>query len=133
MLTFLSTAKTSAKPKIDISTQGIHQLALRRMSVNVLLGATKVSTTRSTSESGLLSSGTAEVAELMGSPLSRTSQPRRSRARRNCTIGKRPTVSGRFLVDCHPERGLYFPKIVIPSEDFSPSRGICCSHLAVSA
>src|SRR5271157_4369625 len=85
MPTFLSTLKTSAKPKIDISTQGIHQLALRRMSVNVLLGATKVSTTRSTSESGLLSSGTV-VAALMGSPLSRTSQPRRSRARRDCII-----------------------------------------------
>src|SRR5271157_3675027 len=86
MPTFLSTVKTSANPAIDISTQGIHQLALRRMSVNVLLGATKVSTTRSTSESGLLSSGTVEVAALMGSPFSRTEQPRRSRARRDCII-----------------------------------------------
>src|SRR5208337_2435195 len=41
MPTFLSTANTSISPKIDISSQGSHQLVLRRMSVNVVLGATK--------------------------------------------------------------------------------------------
>src|SRR5271165_6473578 len=71
MPTFLSTVKISARPKIDISTQGIHQLALRLMSVKVLPGATKVSMTRSTSDNGRLSGGTA-AAELMGSPSSRT-------------------------------------------------------------
>src|SRR5271165_6249211 len=69
MPSFLSTTNTSAKLEIAISTNGSHQLALRRMSVNVLPGARKVSTTRSISDSGLPSGVTAEAAELMGSPL----------------------------------------------------------------
>src|SRR5271166_5983210 len=69
MPSLLSTTYTSAKLEIAISTNGSHQLALRRMSVNVLRGATKVSTTRSTSESGGCSSGGAVAAELIGSPL----------------------------------------------------------------
>src|SRR5271165_3381355 len=68
MPSFWSTTYTSAKLEIAISTNGSHQLALRRMSVNVLRGATKVSTTRSTSESGGCSSGGAAAAELIGSP-----------------------------------------------------------------
>ena len=46
------------------SSHGSHQLASRRMSVKVLLGATKVSMTRSACDSGLVSSGAA-AAELM--------------------------------------------------------------------
>src|SRR5215467_10516249 len=53
MLNFLSTTNTINRLTIEISSQGTSQFALLRMSVNVLLGATKVSTTRSSSVSGL--------------------------------------------------------------------------------
>jgi hypothetical protein len=54
-----------ASPKIDISSQGTHQLALRRMSVKVLLGATNVSTTRSISVRDLFSSETTAAVAFM--------------------------------------------------------------------
>jgi hypothetical protein len=55
-----------ARLKIANNIQGSHQLVLRRMSVKVLLGATNVSTTRSTWESGGCSTGATGVTELMG-------------------------------------------------------------------
>src|SRR5450759_1654923 len=87
MPSFLSTTVTIARLAIASSIQGTHQLALRRMSEKVLLGATKVSTTRSTWERGGGSSGATELAELMrllllptrapnpGSAQARTNQP----------------------------------------------------------
>src|ERR1039458_3086469 len=67
MPSFLSTTNTIATLAIANSIQGTHQLALRRMSENVLLGATKVSTTRSAWERGGGSKGAATgLAELMG-------------------------------------------------------------------
>src|ERR1035437_8510495 len=66
MPSFLSTIVTMARLAIAISIQGTHQLALRRMSENVLLGAMKVSATRSAWERGSCSRGATGLAELMG-------------------------------------------------------------------
>src|SRR4051795_7722583 len=49
--TFLSIITKKAIEKIEIKSRGTHQLALRLMSVNVLLGAIKVLTSRCGSES----------------------------------------------------------------------------------
>src|ERR1035441_3695169 len=75
MPSFLSTTNTIAKPKMDISSHGTHQLALRRMSVNVLLGATNVSTKRSISVRGLFSSGTAATVAFTRPPCWRNREP----------------------------------------------------------
>src|SRR5664279_4569540 len=101
MPSFLSTTVTMARLAIAISIQGTHQLALRRMSVNVLLGATKVSTTRSAWERGACSRGATELTELMGLLLVQTkvqgpgyakagneSASDQTRIRRDCTTGK---------------------------------------------
>src|SRR5450759_2719649 len=72
MPSFLSTTATMARLAIASSIQGTHQLALRRMSEKVLLGATKVSTTRSAWERGGGSRGATELAELMRLLLLRT-------------------------------------------------------------
>src|ERR1022692_3627580 len=61
MPSFLSTTVTMARLTMAISIQGTHQLALRRMSVKVLLGAMKVSTTRSAWERGGCSRGATEL------------------------------------------------------------------------
>src|SRR5271169_6062533 len=119
MPTFLSTTATMPMPTIAPSNQGSHQLALRRMSVKVLLGATNVSTTRSTSDRGWFSDGRVAVAELMGAPSSRTFPGRMMR--RDCTTTD---------ADYQPWTGAMAEQTLAPGcTDSNPAFRLECMHV----
>src|ERR1035441_1211641 len=114
MPSFLSTTITIATLAIANSIQGTHQLALRRMSVNVLLGAMKVSTTRSAWESGGCSTGATGLAELMGLLLLQTKygcRPCESRRRISLRSNRN---SARFR---HPGENQVKKELMLPGYD----------------